>query len=220
MSVDPGMSVMPPAHAPAAAPAAKERSLWSLFSGLFDHESVMKPVDVTAVPKPHDVTTWAARAVHPGAASDFTDVPGMVDSVLANADGRPIRNLSIQSHGNPGHQFMSGTYGRDSFLSKELLTDKDSQIPAAMGRLKQHLDPNGMVELGGCQVAKGEKGVEFVREMTRTLGVPVRAGVPYQRPLIPGLEGSTVTCSPAAKPDEDPTCVTESHPFLDWLWGE
>jgi hypothetical protein len=174
------------------------------------------PLDITVV----DDSDWimaAAAALRGGEISGVTDVRDMVDKVLQRADARKIHSLTLIGHGAGGYQKMGSERSGDAALSLRSLP----ALSGELGRLTGKFTSDATVELHGCRVASTPDGVELLRQLSQLWGVPVTAGVPLQRPLLPGYEGTTVTCEPGEEGgttcDTDPGSLDE---WWDYLPGE
>ncbi len=181
----PAPGVSPPNPPPPGASATPASSTSKVSSPTVSGD----PVSVHYVAPDEGAVAWLMEATTIGEVQ-ADSVKGMVDGIIADADGHPIDDLEIEGHGSPGEQVIA----KDVSL-KYPLTDEQK---AELVRLKPHLSPDAVITLDGCQVGAGTDGEKLLKEMSELLGVKVKAGTGYQR-LTPGIEGSEVTATPDGK---------------------
>ncbi|MBL8955392.1 MAG: DUF4347 domain-containing protein [Myxococcaceae bacterium] len=181
----PAAGVSPPPPPPpgaSTAPAAKASKV--------DAPTVSgDPVSVHYIAPDEGAVAWLMEATTIGEVQ-ADSVKGMVDGIIADADGHPIDHLEIEGHGSPGSQVIA----KGVKLEHPLTDDQKAELL----RLKPHLTKDAVVVLDGCQVGAGNDGEALLKEMSELLGVKVKAGTGYQR-LTPGIEGSEVTATPDGK---------------------
>lgn len=106
----------------------------------------------------------------------------VVDRIIDRAQGPGmISILRFHGHGASGIMSIAGSYGPD--MSRHLSDIGDrrrKRTRRILSDLKPYFAPYGRVELHGCSVAQGGKGARLIRSLSRTLGVPVSAGIGYQ----------------------------------------
>ncbi|MFN8176381.1 MAG: hypothetical protein U0167_00480 [bacterium] len=134
-----------------------------------------------------------------------TSVTDMVDKVLKVVGSRHIQNLFIGGHGDSGWQSVGAGSGDDLTGSKSLQVDPktglllgpaETQLRRFRGKFSAK-DP--VCTLGGCLVAKGTAGSALLKAVSSALGgIPAQGGTSNQRPLVPGLEGDVIRCTPSA----------------------
>jgi hypothetical protein len=148
----------------------------------------------------------------------FRNISEMVDGVIEGAEGAPIGRLQIIDHAAPGQQEI-GDQDLTSAMFEE--TEENAEVLADMARLRDQFGADGSIELKGCSVAAGDEGEQLLRDMARFFNVPTKGARRIQTPLIPGLEGPTMTCYPPEYDEESgktyQTC-TESTDTTDSLW--
>jgi hypothetical protein len=120
--------------------------------------------------------------------------------------------VRIDDHAFPGEM----TIGDRGALTTEGLADDpaNQQRIDALQRLGESMTPEGVIQLGGCNVAAGEEGEALVRRAAEVSNRTTQGAVQLQSPIIPGLDGTTVTCTPSEAGVE---CVTEEHPWEDTM---
>jgi hypothetical protein len=129
-----------------------------------------------------------------------TSVSDMVTRAVGAAGGSLIRRLYILGHGASGDQSVgsgtnfdpTGTYclalRNDAF---KLRGDAEDHLK----RLKGRFASGAIVTLGGCYVARGDKGKALMIRVSTLLGnVDVDASESLQKPW-PGTEGIVVRCT-------------------------
>ena len=151
-----------------------------------------------------DVVGKSAAMVNPGHL-EARSVAEMVRVVLAEANGRQVGEIVIQDHGFPGGQSL----GRDLLLPDTLTRYRDELI-----KLRSVLAPGAKIHLEGCNVAATAEGKKLLGRLSKMLGVTVYAGTASQRPLVPGVEGSKVSCTASG---DEVICTVEKKPF-HFLW--
>lgn len=153
--------------------------------------------NITALDRSHD-EFW--NAAYPDAV-DMPDQTTGVDNVLQRAGCDEIESLTIIDHGQPGNQHMGQPTNilRDPAARQEHLDN--------LNRLYGHFSEDGHVDLGGCDIAEGEEGAQYMRDVTRETGVPTTASLDPQSPTRPGFENRTMTCVPGAQPTDPIDCV-------------
>lgn len=152
------------------------------------------------VGNPDDVINLLNNPVDPG-----TTQQQLIDNILRDADGRPIRKLIVSDHASPGTQTLT------SGDSKMYLTAETLDLEQ-WSRLNGKFTKDGVIRLDGCEVAQGEEGQRLLQAIAVATGVPVQGGVVNQRPLLPGGEGSTVTAYPDGRIEVDKS-------WTDGIWG-
>jgi hypothetical protein len=148
-----------------------------------------KPIDIDYIANTPDVVMVIERLFTIGEVTG-SNVFDMIEGILAKAQGRPIRRLTITGHGSPGSQEI-GTSG-------SLHNVMGPSEKRALGKLHAHFSPDAEVVLHGCEVAGGTAGEQLLVTLSQIWGVPVRGGVAPQRGL-PGLEGNEVLAQPDAE---------------------
>jgi hypothetical protein len=78
----------------------------------------------------------------------------------------PVSSLHILSEGKPGNLIFSGMS-----VNTVMLED----YWEALGNWKEHFNHHGDILLYGCEVAKGDAGVEFVKTMAVLTGLDIAA---------------------------------------------
>ncbi|MCB9765394.1 MAG: DUF4347 domain-containing protein [Alphaproteobacteria bacterium] len=146
----------------------------------------LAPVDVVAIDQELSFAVLFARMFHPGSVDASGGVKALVDNVLAQADGHPVRTLTIYAHGLPGQLFVG-----DDHLNG---ADLREYIPE-LERLAPHFHETGKAEIHGCNFGAGKAGDNAVYVLSQVWGVPVTAGV-FMQNGAPGFEGGTVTWGP------------------------
>ncbi|MBN2361335.1 MAG: DUF4347 domain-containing protein [Deltaproteobacteria bacterium] len=149
-------------------------------------DPTLPPVDVSYVSNTDDKVMDLTRALQSGEVS-ADSLEGMVDAIIAKADGHPIQDLQITGHGLPGDQNIAEGVNLTSPLTDEQRAQLD--------RLTPYLAPDAKVTLNGCEVGAGPKGEALLTELADLWDKPVQAGTAYQR-VFPGIEGTTVTAIP------------------------
>lgn len=147
--------------------------------------------------------------------TEYTNIVEMVDRIIKRAAGRQIGYLCITGHAFPGIQFMGQG---DISLSKHSIgnTKSEGDVGTQLRRLTAHFSPEATVDLGGCNVGKGQEGEDILGDLASVWGVTVTGGTQKQSPIIPGFEGNTVSCT-APSVGEEATCQT-SEAWEDSLW--
>ena len=141
------------------------------------------------------------------------DRDGLLQMQAALWDRCDLTSIRILAHGRPGALMLGA-----SELTAETI-DRHAQDLAMIGRA---LDPEGDVQIYGCDLGRGQAGRAFVRALTEAIGVPVAAASTpighaalgggwnldvgdarhplLDRPQWYGLLGLTITPLPAASP--------------------
>jgi Putative peptidoglycan binding domain len=116
--------------------------------------------------------------------------------------GRPGNVMLLRMHGHGGRGVQNvtgGTINGAPHLAAISLSNY-GQIEGTIARIRSVMLPFGSVQLLGCDVGGGSHGVELVRKLAQTWGVPVTAG---RRTQFGGgnhtfrFEGPTVTGFPS-----------------------
>lgn len=152
------------------------------------------------VGNPDDVINTLNNPVDPG-----TTQEELINNILSDADGRPIRKLIVSDHASPGSQTLT------SGDTKMYLTPETLDLEQ-WSRLNGQFAEGGMIRLDGCKVAAGEEGQRLLQAMAVATGVPVQGGIVNQRTMIPGGEGTTVTAYPDGRIEVDKS-------WGDNVWG-
>jgi hypothetical protein len=128
-------------------------------------------------------------------------VRDMCDKIkhLWNSMPGNIASLSIDGHGSPGFQAVGAGTDGDNTGEKALFVNPD--IPQLLWgpastlflNMRDMFENDAVVSLIGCQVAKGEKGLQLLRAVSFALNVSVQGGEKDQR-LLPGWEGDVYRC--------------------------
>lgn len=143
---------------------------------------------------------------------EVDSVHDMIREVLAHSKGKRIQSLTIADHGGPGYQSVGASQWDESgdfslqvvAGSKSLLGSARVEIPRLVGKFTR----DGVVNLCGCEVARGPGGLDLLKAVSRALGGTfVQAGRAIQRPLIPGWEGNVFRCT-------RDTCWVASYGYL------
>jgi hypothetical protein len=140
-----------------------------------------------------DWITMLDRAVSGGISVD--SVRDMVDKVIAEAAGRPIRTLTIAGHGRSGDMNVGAGAGADPSLEQSISNDNFEIVRPALAELAPLFAPDGEVILDSCNIAEGDAGELLLSRLSSLFGVPVRGGTELQWPTE-GLEGEVVSCYP------------------------
>ncbi len=145
----------------------------------------MAVLDITVIDESKfDLVNWRAGAVRLGEVG-ITGVADMVSTIAKRCAGKDrIGELDIIGHGNAYGMY----FGSDWIDMKTIAAHR-----AQLGRLCPLFapSPRGIATLGGCKM--GQNGT-LLLELSFIWNVPVRAYTAYQRPLIPGGEGSETRC--------------------------
>jgi hypothetical protein len=72
----------------------------------------------------------------------------------------------------------------------KLVGDAETQL----ARLRGRFAPEAVVTLGGCEVAKGDKGKALLRRISTVLGNVRVEGGDAEQNALPGMEGNVVRC--------------------------
>jgi hypothetical protein len=150
------------------------------------------PVNVRFVTSESDKLSAGIRFLRFGAAEPADSLEGMVDSILEDADGHPIRRLIIEGHGFEGAQFISD----DAAIGWYYTLRRRARARQTLARLRDAFASDAEVLLKGCNVGGGPSGEALVRDLADLWDVQVRASVTYERPLIPGYEGTEIVAIP------------------------
>jgi hypothetical protein len=132
-------------------------------------------------------------------------VADMVDKVLDRAGKKKISNMFVGGHGSPGWQSVGAGSGDDTTGTKSLQIDAATgglmgTATRSLNRLIDHFDSEAIVTLGGCNVGASPDGPPMLKAVSVAIGgIPVQAGVDTQRPLVPGMEGKVIRCTPNAE---------------------
>ncbi len=154
-------------------------------------------VDVTVIDdREHE--QW--NQANPGSVP-MTNQTSAVDNALMRADGQQIDHLTLIDHGQPGQQHM----GEPVDMSDPV---KRQEHLENLARLHGHFAEDGQIEMGGCNVASGPEGTQYLRDVARTTGVPTTGAHDLQYPSLPGYEGPTTTCFPPNDPADQGNCYT------------
>ena len=141
---------------------------------------------------------WIAGAVRTGEL-DVISVNDMVSKVIARCEGKKIQHLYVIGHAAPGDQSVGAGQAVDTTGQKALTIDEGKgklfgDAETHLARLRGKFAPEAVVTLGGCEVAKGEKGKALLRRISTVLGnVRVEGGDTLQNAL-PGMEGNVIRC--------------------------
>jgi hypothetical protein len=130
-------------------------------------------------------------------------VKDMVEKTILAAGADKIKHLTILGHAASGTQCVGcGSIGNvkiktgEDFLSVSLVDGKlYNRTEDYLAKLVPKFAFDGIVSLGGCQVAAPPDGDTLLRRVSEVLKVPVEGGVDNQRPLFPGYEGNVVRCN-------------------------
>jgi hypothetical protein len=129
-----------------------------------------------------------------------TSVSDMVTKAIAAAEGKLIRRLYVLGHGASGDQSVGSGQSFDPTGSYCLALRSDEfklrgDAEAHLQRLKGRFTSDAVVTLGGCYVAKGDKGKALLMRVSSLLeNVSVDASESLQKPW-PGMEGIVVRCN-------------------------
>lgn len=131
-------------------------------------------------------------------------VHDLVETVIENANGRPLGRVTINGHGSAGIQAVG--YEEIGFPLSPLARTE-------LVRLKGLFDEkSGELILHGCGVGAGPAGEYLLAELSQLIGVKVSAATGYQFPLLGRiLFGSTVTATPT--PDRMANISVDDSPI-------
>jgi hypothetical protein len=186
----------------------------SLTIATVDRQNDMAGLDITALGSDPNFTNILDGTVCIGEieVDGVSDMVREVLAVLARNRGKRIRSLTIADRGAPGYQSVgaSGWDETGDFSlqvapgTKVLLGAARREIPKLAGKFTR----DGVVNLCGCEVAKGPAGLELLKVVSHALGGTfVQAGPPVQCPLVPGWEGNVLRCT-------RDTCWIASYGYL------
>jgi|SRR6516165_10335222 hypothetical protein len=125
-----------------------------------------------------------------------------------------IDELDFWGHGGPGSMGISrGTESARNADWAGISVENFDDIKDTLDQLTNYFDQNAVVELHGCNVAKGANGQALLTELANLWGVRVRAGSATQHtPDIgwcgtvyegsPGVCGTSSFPGPVQSPDE------------------
>jgi hypothetical protein len=131
----------------------------------------------------------------------------MVDKVLARIDTNKIANMFIAGHGAPGYQSVGSGANWETTGTKSLQVDSSTGLlmgsaGKSLNRLIDKFTSDAIVTLGGGRVAGSPGGPPMLQAVSRAIGgIPVQGGVDTQRPLVPGMEGHIIRCTPTTVTD-------------------
>jgi hypothetical protein len=128
-----------------------------------------------------------------------SSVKHMVEKVLQASNGGKIQRLYIHGHGASGDQSVGSGTDYDASGEKCLALRKDEfklrgDAEDHVARLKGKFGSDAALTLGGCYVAKGDKGKALLMRLSTLLdNLAVCASESLQKPW-PGIEGIVIRC--------------------------
>jgi hypothetical protein len=164
------------------------------------------PVKVVYVQGGNDWVTRSSRVWNVGEAKSASTVAGMVDSIIANANGHMIEKLVLVGHGSPGSQLIAD--------GVSLRPDNIAANAAELLRLKPLFAKGAVVQLDGCSSGAGPNGEALVKALSELWGVEVRAAIVPQSSVLTGNDGTRV----CAKPGPNGTEISVKRNALDGFY--
>jgi len=130
---------------------------------------------------------------------DVTSVSDMVTKVIAEAGSNQIRHLEIVGHAAPGDQSVGAGQAVDLTGNKSLTLDTSTgklygKAEEQLLRLSSKFAPEAVITLGGCEVAKGEKGKALLKRISVLLGNVRVQGSEHTQYAKDGMEGTVIRC--------------------------
>jgi hypothetical protein len=137
-------------------------------------------------------TPWYAPWRYTGPLANFfrgdvtmTNIPSMVNNVIAYLRGRSMDRLNVMDHGNE-----TGVEIGDDWLS----TPADVAPHAStLGRLQSTFTGNGFVHMQNCNAGQDQS---LICALSGAFGAPVYAGTGAHNPLLDFNFGDYVRCEP------------------------
>jgi Domain of unknown function (DUF4347) len=143
---------------------------------------IIDVVDATSPQDAHEIQAIKAAGSEPIIMQGMCGAVGqVVQEIISRARGhRQIVLLRFHGHGAPGMMnFGAGTEAHFEHQSGVSVGNFGS-VASELARLKLFFAPHGRVELHGCNVAQGNQGEKFIRNLALLWGVPVSAGIASQ----------------------------------------
>ncbi len=148
------------------------------MSDASNHDSGVRLTVIDNFPK-DDGFLPRCRALHPRH-FNCHDVQSMVTVVLNAAGHRKIARLRIFGHGHEGSQRVGGGQGGNDH--QRFWVDPRGRLhnQGPLKLLCHHFTPHALVQLHGCEVAHGRRGLQLLRRLADLWGVRVQAAVKIQ----------------------------------------
>jgi hypothetical protein len=119
----------------------------------------------------------------------------LINKLVAENAPRSVGLLRLHGHGGPGKMLVSGNIGSSTFAGGHFTQQNAVAYYRLLGQI---MKPYGSIEMHGCSVALGAKGRRLLAGLAETCGVPVTAGLGFQRGGTEAnrFEGPTSTSLP------------------------
>ncbi len=155
-------------------------------------------VDITQASDAAEIGKLKALGLAPIAFAGMSNgVMQMVVSVISSVKlPGSINVLRIHGHGAPG--IMGVTSGTSASVTRSDLASSTTRILGPqLAQLLPYFADGGRVELHGCNTGQGAAGTKLLRDLARTIGVPVSAGIKTQFGGDIKFEGPVKTAMPS-----------------------
>lgn len=147
---------------------------------------------------PNRLNRWTT--IHPIIVSSVQD---MVQKVIRRVGSDVLANLYIAGHGMPCYQSVgfdperTDTSGLQAIFYDEALHRLCGPAERYLVLLRPLFRRTSIVTLGGCNVAEGTGGREFLMYLAKMWGGITVQGSTAIQDATPGMEGDVIRCTPS-----------------------